>query len=213
MRHTTRVIFLLAAVVASFCCPRVSNGAPQSLGDHAPDITMTEFGTDNPVSLHDFEGSIVLLDFFSPLCGHCHNAASELRPEIEDYYEQLGGNPSGIPVRLVALALNPTHVQEFIDTHQLTTVLDDLQYSVFGVYGEGYIPHLTIINGAENANYQQWEILYNEAGYAFGGYSGLRETIDRIAAVPEPSALLLSIIALSLVGGWRKWGTLGSPMN
>jgi hypothetical protein len=24
--------------------------------------------------------------------------------------------------------------------------------------------------------------------------------------VPEPSALLLGIIALAVVGGWRKWG-------
>ena len=206
MRHTARVTLLLAAVVTSLCCPRVSIGEPVSVGDLAPDFTLTEFGTDNPVSLHDFEGGIILLDFFAPLCGHCHNAASELQPEIEDYYDELGGNPSGIPVRLVALAVNPTNVQEFIDTYQLTTVLDDLQYSAFEVYGKGYIPHLTIINGVEKANYQQWEILYNEAGYGLGGYSGLRETIDRIAAVPEPSTLLLALIALAVVGGWWKWG-------
>jgi hypothetical protein len=27
-----------------------------------------------------------------------------------------------------------------------------------------------------------------------------------VAAVPEPSTLLLCIIALDVVGGWRKWG-------
>ena len=31
--------------------------------------------------------------------------------------------------------------------------------------------------------------------------------------IPEPSTLLLALVALSVVGGWRKWGGPRSPMN
>jgi len=175
-----------------------SRGADLDVGDHATDFTLLEFGTENRVSLYDFEGSIVLLDFFVYWCPHCATAASEIVPEIAAYYEQQRGNPDGIPVQLVALSLDnwdSASVASFIDQHQLPLVLDDGNGEVFSSYADGRIPHLTIVNGASGTNYSQWEILYSDPGYAAGGYADLRAVIDSVA-VPEPSTGLLSLLGL-----------------
>lgn len=45
------------------CGPSVE-GALLQVGDLAPDFSLNEFGTINWVNLYDFEGHVVLLDFF-----------------------------------------------------------------------------------------------------------------------------------------------------
>jgi peroxiredoxin/uncharacterized membrane protein YeaQ/YmgE (transglycosylase-associated protein family) len=159
--------------------------------DLAPDFTLFEFGSQDPVSLHDFEGSVILLDFFAYWCGHCVTAASELEPEIDAYYRQQGGNPDGLPVQLLAISADsrdPAAVQSFIDTHNLPLVLDDVDRAVFGAHADGYLPHLTIVNGAASTNYDQWEILYSRAGYSEGDYTTLRSIIDGVERLPELQA-------------------------
>jgi peroxiredoxin len=180
-------------------------GATLQVGDVAPDFTLMEYGTQNEVSLYDFEGRIVLLDFFAYWCPHCVTAASELEPEIATYYQQQGGNPDGIPVQLVALTVDnrdPAAVESFIDQHQLPLALDDGAAEVFFTYSaQGFIPHLALINGASGTNYAQWEVLHNLPGYGEGDYADLRSMIDSIA-VPEPAAIWLVAMAVGgLVGG------------
>ena len=164
-------------------------GGVLTVGDLVPDFSLPIHGgqPNESVNLYDYEGSVVLLDFFAYWCPHCQVAASELHPEIAEYYVQAGGNPSGVPVQLIPISIdnrNPAAVSEFAQYFGLEFILDDTQGQVFSLHGEGYIPHLTIINGAAGANYQLWEILYTDSGYGSGQFQALRSIIDSVT-VPE----------------------------
>jgi thiol-disulfide isomerase/thioredoxin len=198
-----------------------SNGfaAPLDVGGTATDFTLMEVGTQNPVSLYDFEENIVLLDFFAYWCPHCVTAASELEPEIDQYYQQLGGNPDGIPVRLLAVSVandDAVAVEDFITENGLTLALADEPLTVFWDYADGPIPHLAIINGASNTNYDQWEILYSDSGYGVGAYENLRTIIDSVDRVPVLQAgdanqdLSFNQLDLLQVLAARKYAT-GQP--
>jgi len=180
-------------------------GGTLKIGDLAPDFSLPEHDTQQVVNLYDYEGSVVLLDFFAYWCSHCHVAASELHPEIEDYYAHAGANPGGVPVHLIPISIDnqdPEAVSEFKTEYGLPFVLDDTQRQIFALHGKGYIPHLTIINGAAGANYQLWEILYTDAGYGRGQFQALRSIIDSVV-VPEPcNAALASWGWIFLL--WRR---------
>ncbi len=159
-----------------------------AVGDVAPDFHLPKHDqqADESVNLYDYEGSVVLLDFFAYWCGHCQVAASELHPEIAEYYAEAGGNPSGVPVHLVPISVdnrNAPAVSQFAEAYGLEFVLDDTFGDVFWLYSEGLIPHLAIINGVAGANYERWEILYTDSGYGSGGFRSLRSIIDSV--VPE----------------------------
>ena len=126
-----------------------------------------------------------LIEFFAYWCPYCRNAAAELEPKIQQYYESRGGNADGIPVQLIAINVepaSPTQTTSLIYQYGLPVVLDDS--STLGVYDQyelGGIPLFVLINGAANTvPYGQWEILYHHAGYSIGGYTQFRTLIDSV---------------------------------
>jgi peroxiredoxin len=160
------------------------------VGDLAPDFSLPVHGAQpsENVNLYDYEGNVVLLDFFAHWCPHCQVAAAELHPEIAEYYEQAGGNPSGVPVQLIPISVdnrNPTAVSEFAQAYGLELVLEDSQGQAFSLHGDGFIPHLTVINGAAGANYEPWEILFTDSGYGRGQFRQLRSIIDSVVVSPS----------------------------
>jgi thiol-disulfide isomerase/thioredoxin len=207
VRNTTKTLVLgFAVVFGRLICPICSStgyAAELSVGDLATDFTLMEFGTQEPVSLYDFDGHIVLLDFFAYWCGPCNTAASELEPQIDEYYEQSGGNPDGIPVQLVAISVAnepPENVADFVTKYGLDAVLVDESLDVFSDYSSGFVPHLVLVNGAADMNSSQWEILYSDSGYGTGDYAQLRTIIDSVERVPEPSSvILLGLGAVALI--------------
>ena len=52
-----------SALLSSILCTP-GPAATLHVGDTAPDFTLPEFGTGDPVSLYDYEGHVVLMDFF-----------------------------------------------------------------------------------------------------------------------------------------------------
>lgn len=56
-------------------------------GDAAPDFTMTTFDGQE-VALSDYEGRIVVLNFWGSWCGPCRAEA----PDLQDIYAQYGGD-------------------------------------------------------------------------------------------------------------------------
>lgn len=162
-------------------------------GDIASDFTLPLHGTSTDVSLTDYDGHIIVLDFWAHWCTPCKTASAELEPYIQQYYHDLGGNPSGIPVSMISINIesgSPSETEEYIDTYGLETVLDDFSKTIFYSFSEGYVPQIAIINGTPGANYDQWEVLYNDPGYASGMYESFRTIIDAVV-VPEPCSLVL----------------------
>ena len=162
------------------------------VGAIADNFTVKVHGTNTDASLYDYAEHIIVLDFWAHWCGPCRVAASELEPYIQQYYDDLGGNPAGIPVQLISLNIQGGATAEtnaYIAQYGLETVWDDTSHVAYNPFSTGGIPLFAIINGVAGANYDQWEILYNDAGYASGMYESFRSDIDSV--VPEPCSLAL----------------------
>ncbi len=92
-----------------------------------------------------------------------------METDFWQYYQQNGGNSNGVPVMVMGMSLeNHAQTINFINQHGLTfPVLEDFSRVAFNAYSQGYIPHNVVINGTANdPNYQQWEILYTNYGFA-----------------------------------------------
>jgi thiol-disulfide isomerase/thioredoxin len=162
------------------------------VGNTAVDFTVKTHGTNSDVSLYDYSGNIIVLDFFAYWCGPCKTASSELEPYIQQYYNGLGGNPAGIPVKLISINIEsryPHLTDDYIAGYGLETVWDDFGWVAFRAFSTGAIPQFAIINGVNGANYDQWEVIYLKTGYGAGSYTSFRSAIDGV--VPEPCSLVL----------------------
>lgn len=212
--HVTKMI--LATRVASICRLAVLTAAVHSLplgaqaavtvGATAPQFTIRNHKTGQSLSLAQYQGSVVVLDFWACWCGACQLAAEDLEPNIADFYRKNGGNRNGVPVTVIAVSVDgryPTEVNNFIATYGLELVGDDTA-NVYSKYGNGYIPYFVVINAATNStNHKPWEVLYSASGY---NRSAIKAQIDAVQTpapicrltTPTPgTALTCSAITLS----------------
>ena len=122
-----------------------SSAAVDSLPD-APDFTLADqFG--NTHTLSDYEGKVVFLNFWATWCGPCRKEM----PEIQQLYEESGGNAEDLVVLAVA---NPRsddnpgaadvpqeEIESFLSENGYTyPVVMDLSGEVFASYGISAFP-------------------------------------------------------------------------
>ncbi|MCX7427600.1 MAG: redoxin domain-containing protein [Planctomycetia bacterium] len=157
--------------------------AQLSPGDQAPNFTVYLHDSAQTVSLYDYTGEIVVLDFFHCYCGPCHVASSEFEPHIQQYYDQRGGNAAGVPVQVMSISVSyqqDDYTDQYISDYGLDLVLDDFYWAAYSQYSSGYVPQFAIINGVQQSNYDPWEVLYMQTGYDYGYYLTFRDYIDQV---------------------------------
>jgi len=165
------------------------------VGDVVGNFSLTDRNTGRPVTLDDFDGKVVLLEWFAWWCPFCQAAAAEIEPNIVEFYENQAGNANGVPFMHVAINLQggqEQQTQQFIDAFRLNTVLNDFDRALadrFQPFGQ---PIFAVINGVSNSSsHQKNELVFSNLG--FGNLSApiaqLRAAIDSVspaaAAAPE----------------------------
>ncbi|MBD5780281.1 immunoglobulin domain-containing protein [Pelagicoccus sp. NFK12] len=203
-------------------------------GDLVENFSLVNRATNLPVSLADFEGKIVFLEWFAYWCPFCQAAAEQVETGIVDYYKSRNGNAHGVPVMHVGINLeggNEPLSQQFINRFGMELVLNDFDASLANRFQPGGQPIFAIINGTANASsHQQWELVYSRLGYGDTTHpiTEFRNAIDSVQAAPqvEPpfieanpqparigtgSTLTLSVSAIGQDLSYQ-WSKDGSPI-
>ena len=114
--------------------------AELTLGKPAPDFTLKDINGDT-VSLKDFRGKVVLLDFWATWCGPCIH---EL-PGLKALYEKHKDNPDFVLIS-ISSDVNDDTVAKFVANNEMPWIhireISELQ-AKFNVIG---IPHYTVID-------------------------------------------------------------------
>jgi thiol-disulfide isomerase/thioredoxin len=144
--------------------------SPTTRATIAANFTIINHATGQPLSLYDYQGSVILLDFWAYWCGPCQGAAADIEPNVVQYYRNNQGNANGVPVTVISISIDLSDMaseNNYIQTYGLELVGDDASWTAYNQYSQGYIPQFAIINGTTNSvNYAPWQILYSPYGYA-----------------------------------------------
>ncbi len=177
----TLSVFLLA--LALFPCLSVAQPFPT--GSITDDLTLLNRRTGQPVSLSDFAGHVIVLDFFAFWCAPCAFSSPDIEQNIQRFFIDSGGNANGIPVQVIAVNIEPedaASTDDFITKTELELVVDDPVAVGWNQYNQvDGIPLFVIINGvAGSPSHEQWEVLHNQPGYP--GAFVFRQFIDSVEA-------------------------------
>jgi thiol-disulfide isomerase/thioredoxin len=163
-----RVVFLIAIVLIllSVGCEPYAPTEGALVGRAAPQFTLKDLdGRD--VSLQQYRGKIVMLDFWATWCGPCRVSM----PILEKIRDQYAG-------KLVLLAVNLQEskdvVKEYVLSQNLgSKVLLDRDASVGGLYGVIGIPTQVLID-------QEGTVKFMESGVGPGMDSKIRAEINKL---------------------------------
>lgn len=154
------------------------------VGEPARAFSIVNRATSEPIRLADFEGQVLVLDFFAYWCGPCRQSSPDLEVNVNEYYHARNGNAHGVPVTVLPVNIesnNEPATDLFVQEFGLDPVANDYLGNAYSQFATGFIPLFVIINGvADSPSHQQWEVLYRDSGYP--GAEPLRALIDAVEA-------------------------------
>jgi len=148
-RHQYTILVLLIALLTSSACKKQSDDIPSdpqtgvNLHNIAPDFTLPD---QNGVerSLYDYQGKLVLIDFWASWCGFC----SEENPELKKLYNTY--RDSGFEILSVSLDTKRSSWINGINNQSLPFVhvsdLNGFSSPVAQTYKVGSIPHFVVVD-------------------------------------------------------------------
>ncbi len=155
--------------------------------EKAPFFSLPDLDSGEQVSLDDFRGQIVVLDFFNATCGDCFRVSWELEADVQAYYAARSGNPHGMAVQVVAVnseAAEQKDMEVFLQKTEMGRVLDDPEGALLQRYGGASLPYLVVIDATvAGPGAAAPRVVLRQAKYE--GVKKLRETIDAITGQAE----------------------------
>lgn len=206
--NTFRSAFFLTSILVGVS---QLTAQPFPVGTIASDFTLKDRRTGEDVSLRDFEGQVVVLDFFAYWCAPCAFSSPDIEQNIQRFYKELEGNPNGVPVQVLSVNIesgNSDLTDDFIQQTELELVIDDFEAKAWNLFNQtNGIPLFAIINGVKNSpSHEQWEVLHNAPSYP--GSEFFREIINSVEAAPPVIDPVET--AHDIGDGWRWIDFFGS---
>ena len=133
---TILVVVLGSGLVMAGCSsgPEVAQGP--EVGKLAPDFQLQSLDG-QAVSLGDFRGKPVLLNFWATWCGPCRFEM----PFIQEIFEKKERSDIGLVILAINIGESPSAVKKFVESRGLTfTVLLDTKQEVAQIYNIRGIP-------------------------------------------------------------------------
>jgi len=142
-RFHRSLLLAVAALALSGCFASSGSSGPRPNADFR--LASLDGGEISP---RDFQGEVVLVDFWATWCGPCHKQAEIL----EQVYEEVDGK--GVHFLAVNLGEDLDTVRSFVETDPypypvLLDPEDELSYD-FGIFG---LPTLMVVDTAGNVSY------------------------------------------------------------
>lgn len=119
------------------------------VGNLAVDFT-AKAQNDKDVSLYDYSGKVILVDFSADWCGPCREEATHLE-DLYDEYKQRG-------FQIITVLISGPPKAWAHDYKLSFPVLDDNSEAIWEQYGAGYVPLNLVID-------RDKVIKYKQAGY------------------------------------------------
>lgn len=134
------LVLLLILGATVFFALRLRQPRPLDIGERAPDFTLPTLGRGS-LSLHDFKGRVVLVNFWATWCPPCVKES----PGLESFAE--GMRTQGITVIGVSVDEDAAALEAFAAQYHLSfPVARDPDRSVAGRYGTFQFPETYIID-------------------------------------------------------------------
>ena len=161
------VILGFSAIMLCDCTrPPSESGTTAQIGRAAPDFKLSDL-SGQEISLTQFRGKIVLLDFWATWCGPCRMTMPLLENLQKEY--------SGVMVQLAVNLEEPKDlVQDYVKSQGIRAqVLLDEQGSVAQAYGAEAIPRQVLID-------KKGVVQYIQTGFSPAMSSQLRAEIEKL---------------------------------
>jgi peroxiredoxin len=145
-----------------------------SIGDSAKSFILPDF-SGHPVSLDQYAGEIILLNFFASWCPPCQVEAPQLEDSIWQVYQN-----DGVTVLGVDFQETSSIVSQFMQQNQLTyPVVLDTDGSVFSTYGFTILPSNVLIGRDGN-------IVWIEEGFNIPRFVHLVDSLVNTSSSKPP---------------------------
>ncbi len=165
-KKTVTLILLIVAVLLLMykCGQGIASREGSAIGRQAPAFQLKDL-QGNDVSLEQFRGKIVMLDFWATWCGPCRITM----PLLEELQHE---HPNDFTLLAVNVGEPPDLVAPYVQRQRVTArVLLDMEGIVGSAYGSDSIPMQVLID-------QKGIIRHIQAGY----YAGMKDDLwDEIA--------------------------------
>ncbi len=161
-------LFVIISLLLTSIVPFIHTSHAEDPGEPAPEFTLTDIDG-NTFSLSDYQGTVVLLDFFYIGCPGCEEWIPHLRQFYDAYGEKL---------IIISISVRPetdtiSALNQYRSVNGISWTIASCTADVSNNYGIQYVPTLFLID-------KEGYIRYKGIGYEPGEASVLAEEIEEL---------------------------------